>query len=423
MSDPRDSGIHVASNDDEIEVVEEDIEEEDTPGIPAPPPPPPPPPQATSTNPTSIIPTMSTTASGTGTTTTPATGTMASTGQAPGAGAAQAIGINGVSGSQLNTIQTFSGKEDVEAWIAKLNRAASQFIWTDEQTSAAAKNKMIGEASQWLASVELIGQDYKAWAAHPDPKYNFSIALIDRFGETIAIAMATDAVMDLRQGPDETVGQFHDRVVRQVDRKNFCYTPAQKKAASYQVTFANDIYTFFGAGLREEIKQRVLSIPNAPTEHQSLLKAARLVEASERKAQNKKRAVLEMQQQMMFQDCEGSYGMHQEPGAQLMEVQNGRRIAQENQNAWTVEEMQALIEVMRKKTFQPAKPFNCYNCGGRGHYASACPSPPMPKNAGGQQKGNQPNAGRGKWNPRKQFNELQKDENLMTDEETDEHNG
>lgn len=264
-----------------------------------------------------------------------------------------------IQGSQLNAISKYDGTADVEAWIAEMDRAAIQFKWDDAQTAAAAKGKLTDGASQWLRSAEMCSYIYNIWKDGTDKSKMLSEALIARFGVEMAATRATDAVRDLKQKHDESVGSFHDRVVRQLDKKNYKYTQKEKQEASYQKGFAADICTFFGAGLREEIRQRVLSVPNPPQTHQELLKAAKVVEATESTAATRAKAnVLEIQNARPSSDMGEAISMESPP------------------SGWSMEEMTlCMVEAMRKFKQPSGKKFTCFNCKGEGHYSSECPSP------------------------------------------------
>jgi hypothetical protein len=70
-----------------------------------------------------------------------------------------------------------------------------------------------------------------------------------------------------------------DRVTLAMDRKNFSYTRVGKGEDAYLQHFKQDIFTFFGAGLKEYVRSRTLGSAVPPRMGDTLLVAARSVEA------------------------------------------------------------------------------------------------------------------------------------------------
>ena len=64
-----------------------------------------------------------------------------------------------------------------------------------------------------------------------------------------------------------------------MDRKNFSYTLAQKAEPAYLLHFNQDLFTFFGAGLKEYMRSRTLGSAAPPRTADMLLAAAHSVEA------------------------------------------------------------------------------------------------------------------------------------------------
>ena len=68
-----------------------------------------------------------------------------------------------VSGSQLATIPNYNGETSVELFIRQVERSQVQFGWSNHQTAAAIKNKMIGAAGAWLQGEELSLSTMDTW--------------------------------------------------------------------------------------------------------------------------------------------------------------------------------------------------------------------------------------------------------------------
>ena len=229
------------------------------------------------------------------------------------------------SGSQLNSLPKFEGKEGLEVWnfLEAAENARGQFQWNYDTTIAAVIYRMVGTAQDWIRGKKMMGTAYNGEAGWTTLKQ----AMLDRFSPVITSATAVDAVKDLRQHHDESVSEFFDRIIHALDRKNHTYTAAQKKQEAYLNGFRADLVTFFLGGLREAISKKVMGVPEPPNTPDAALQAARAAEAAEARQK-----------------------------VPIMAVENPE-----------LEEYE-VDAVQRRKT-------QCFNCQGYGHWSRECPSP------------------------------------------------
>ena len=229
------------------------------------------------------------------------------------------------SGSQLNSLPKFEGKEGLEVrnFLEAAENARGQFNWGHDTTIAAVIYRMTGPAQDWIRGKKMMGATYEGAAGWRDLKTQ----MLERFSPVITSATAVDAVKDLRQHHDETVSEFHDRIIHALDRKNHTYTPVQKTEDAYLAAFRADLVTFFLGGLRESISKKVMGVPEPPNTPDAALQAARAAEAAEARQKVPIMAVDETEPEELEVDA-----------------------------------------VQRKKT-------QCFNCQGFGHWSRECPSP------------------------------------------------
>ena len=182
-------------------------------------------------------------------------------------------------GSQLNIVQPYDGSTDVHLWIAHLERTQTQFGWNDATLATAAQSKLTGDAAAWLLAQTKANKLFPRFynVAHEDT--SLRPALIARFGERIRQLAALDAVSDLHQRAGETIDAFYDRTRIAIDRLNYLYTAAQKAEQAYLDHFHIQVFVYFGQGMLEEVRNKVLASVNPPVTDVALLEAARAVEA------------------------------------------------------------------------------------------------------------------------------------------------
>ena len=241
------------------------------------------------------------------------------------------------SGSQLNSIPKFEGKEGLEVrnFIEAVESAKTQFQWNNDTAISSTIYRLSGPAQDWMRGKKMMGDAY----AGAEGWTNLKRDLLERFSPVINSATAVDAVRDLKQHHDETASEFYDRIIHSLDRKNHAYTAAQKREEAYLTAFRADLVTFFLGGLKESISKKVMGVPNPPDTPAGALQAARAAEAAEARQNIPIMAVQE----------------HQEDEVQVDAVQ-------------------------RRKN-------QCFNCQGFGHWARDCPSPRTRKQGSGQSRG------------------------------------
>ena len=180
------------------------------------------------------------------------------------------------SGSQLFAIKEFAGEEGIatEVWTRSVDRAQTQFKWTNQATSAAAKARLTSHAATWLRAQEGLGNKMESW---PDLRR----AILKRFYPVVTQLVATEAVSDLKMKPNETCSMFLDRVTLAVQKKDHKLTQAEKNEPGYQNRFKNDVYCFFAAGLPTQYRRQLLGVAKPPESASDLLDAARALESQE----------------------------------------------------------------------------------------------------------------------------------------------
>ena len=175
-----------------------------------------------------------------------------------------------ITGGQLNATRTYDGTTDIEIYISHINRNVAQFQWNNQQTAAVVKNKLTGTAAQWLRGQELMGTDLNTWE-------DLAVHLRGRFLAEYNELAASKAIRNLKQRDDEKVNDFFDRVLDAVDKKNHGYSPLAKSKQTYKEHFMRDVFVFFSAGLKEDIRLRATG-GTIITEADELLTAANNVE-------------------------------------------------------------------------------------------------------------------------------------------------
>ncbi len=286
------------------------------------------------------------------------------------------VNATGVQGSQLSVIPVFTGEPpyDVESWIATVERCKTQFAWTDHQMAAVVKNKLTGAAAIWLRATEKLNpRHFNVWAADPQGlKHQFLAKFLPAKTEQAAIL----AVSHLKQRSNESCSDFFDRVVLAVDKVNHHVPDGDKQTLNYQTIFKTQVRTFFGAGLKDEIRTLILASNSPPTTMEELRDQA---VASETQLRNKNPTM---------KDLEETAVTSADPNPLPQKEQENSPVLRE------VQELAKKVEALstsfnnrgrgggrgrggrgqgRGKGRDLSK-VTCFKCENKGHYANRCPS-------------------------------------------------
>lgn len=260
---------------------------------------------------------------------------------------------NEVTGGQVNATQQYDGSTEVELYIQHISRNQAQFGWDDTQTAAVVKNKLTKEAAAWLRSEELMLTNLTTWP-------HIRTGLRNRFKSQYSEIAAADMVRNLKQKEKETVNEFFDRVVMAVDMKNHTYSVAEKLEAEYKTHFLVDVYTFFSAGLKEDIRIKAMSGGTPPRTAADLRTAAANIEAQMNK-EKPKVEVLEIN--------------HLVEQIEKIGVQEVAQVVQQLQDdPYYVETMKRKKFGRDKDSSNKGKTVTCYSCKKPGHYSYECRS-------------------------------------------------
>ena len=266
-----------------------------------------------------------------------------------------------INANQLAILGEFKGEddEDVEAFMLLVSRCRTSFQWEQNSTSSMVQTCLKGAAARWLRSLlktSAPDDQLDVWehvvGGQVVAAKGLKHFMMTRFKEGLNERGAVEAVMDLRQKTGESVCDFYDRVVLGMDRKNYRATAAEKLLAPYREKLTQDTYTFFAAGLLEDIRRQALGGPVPPDNANDLLKAARNAELERRKATAKPKFLNEMQ-------VEGAAG-----GAAVE--------ATAAQGDLQIEELRAELEAL-KASISGSANVECWSCGRKGHFAFNCP--------------------------------------------------
>ena len=259
-----------------------------------------------------------------------------------------------VKGSEALSIPTFDGQEGlaIRQWVRSVERAIAQFNWAEEPAAAAAKQRLTDKAAFWLAQEDLKGTDLKTWA-------RLKTALETRFFPVVTDLMATDAMKELRQRPNETGGAFLDRVWSAVHLMNVNVSLAQMQGCCKTTLKEGNqrmARHLFGSGLHQSTRDKIYQSHDPPTTLENLLKAVRNTEAETRR-----------QAEIVSNEATDPK-QHKDTTLRLVTA-----AAIDNQDASSeASEVDVLVEALRKFGYQ--KKGNCFTCGKEGHWANKCPS-------------------------------------------------
>ena len=280
---------------------------------------------------------------------------------------------NNPKGGEINTLDKYDGTEGNPGltFCAAVDRAMIMFGWTQGQTAGIALSRLTGAAAIWARADTIQARLFTHWNdANAAADAGLREAIIRRFGNVYTMESAVEAIMDLKQKTDETVSAFHDRVRLGVDRKNYMVAAADRDDA-FRATMVRDIKMFLLAGLKEELRTRVLGVPNAPDDLEELLTVLRKAEAE---MSSKKLPVLQVNHEQQLQKHIPS-GSVQGENAQLSETNDATSTTSETVNR---------VFTRGRGRFSAGAPrgrgrgsIQCYNCSKWGHVMAQCPTRPQ----------------------------------------------
>ena len=172
--------------------------------------------------------------------------------------------------AEINTISVFSGEKgpDAERFMDAVDRAKNAFQWSQADTARAAQQRMTGVASQWIKYNARLGVLFEAWSEAANNEKCLRDAMEKRFitGRTLAASIGGLAELQQAQKSMESTSEFVERLSAALDRKNYDVSDTDKQAAAYRTSFTAELVKYLLHGLRDDLKSRVIGVPNAPTE-------------------------------------------------------------------------------------------------------------------------------------------------------------
>ena len=186
-----------------------------------------------------------------------------------------------VSGGQLSSITSYTGNQGLEGLVyaESIDRAKTQFNWTEPQACMAAISRGGNAMSNWIRGEKAAGVNYNCWnKANPDANdKNLRAPFLTRFGPKYTTGGAVAAIADLKQRSGESVGSFLDRVKISVDMLHYNVPEANRNQA-YRDAYTRLVIAQFGSGLHEDIREKVFGVAVPPATLAAVLTAATAVE-------------------------------------------------------------------------------------------------------------------------------------------------
>ena len=258
-----------------------------------------------------------------------------------------AMAAQGAQGSQTSQISKFSNLPadgTIEMWCYMVEASQKAYNWTEEVTAASVRPKLGGTALTTVMAQEKLNNWLTTWT-------ELKTVLIEAFGTPENNITAARAMENLKQMPNESVQELHDRIVMALDKKNFAVSKDDKKKADYLERLRSEIFIFLTANMKQDIREAAFAGVTPPADAVQLLKAAKRIE-KDMKIQREKKS------------------------SEVGEVAKEEKKEKEKKEEQRVEAISGKPRDNR-----------CYNCWTLGHRAAVCRNArrPKPGNAGGYQ--------------------------------------
>ena len=183
-------------------------------------------------------------------------------------------------------LSPFDGSGNIEGWINHVDELASIHQWSDEQAATVAQKGLRGRAEKWYRTQGLCGYRLDVWKESDDACISLAKALSLRFKEDLQgndpereqaisdLYACTGELIGWKRYKDESIELYYQRTIQKVKeralaRAKVCnpelslgdWTSHEKDLEKYM---DNDIYSFFGAGLRDKFMITALTEGSSP---------------------------------------------------------------------------------------------------------------------------------------------------------------